>query len=58
LLQELIGVDASDDFRMRLERLFTRIPRRLEPIDRELRLSAGFTNAEIQVLQDVQRRHS
>jgi uncharacterized ferritin-like protein (DUF455 family) len=50
------GLDSREDFRLRLERLFTRIPRRLEPINDELRRSAGFTGDEIETLRLVQRR--
>lgn len=52
LVKEL-KMDASDDFRTRMERLFERIPRRLEPINEELRLSAGFTKEEIEVLKST-----
>jgi uncharacterized ferritin-like protein (DUF455 family) len=52
------GLDPGEDFRMRLEKLFSRIPRRLEPINDELRLSAGFTSDEIAALRGVQRRLS
>ena len=43
--------DPAEDFRVRLARLFERIPRRLEPINEGLRLSAGFTKEEIEVLR-------
>jgi len=45
------GLDPDEDFRERLIRLIARIPRRLEPINEELRLSSGFTPHEIEVLQ-------
>lgn len=47
------GVDPTEDFAARLKGLLERIPRRLEPINVELRLSSGFTPAEIEVLQAV-----
>lgn len=46
----------TDDFQMRLEKLFSRIPRRLEPINRELRLRAGFLESEIATLREMQSR--
>jgi len=53
---KLVEGDAAEDFRRRLDRLFARIPRRLEPINRELRLRAGFNSAEIDILQGVRGR--
>ena len=51
------GRDARDDFAERLARLRWRVPRRLEPIDRELRLAAGFSECEIRLLEDLRRDH-
>ncbi|MGZ3723612.1 MAG: hypothetical protein ACXVA9_11805, partial [Bdellovibrionales bacterium] len=50
------GLDAGEDFRSRLDRLFTRIPRRREPINEELRLSGGFTGDEVLALREIQAR--
>jgi uncharacterized ferritin-like protein (DUF455 family) len=52
----LVVGDPLVDFHARLERLFARIPRRLEPINRELRLRGGFTEGEVEVLQSVRGR--
>lgn len=50
------GLDADQDFPSRLEKLFHRIPRRLEPIVTETRLEAGFTQHEIEALADLRLR--
>ncbi len=47
------GLDPEEDFAPRLKRLFYRIPRRLEPVRRELRLAAGFTPKEIHTLEEL-----
>jgi uncharacterized ferritin-like protein (DUF455 family) len=52
------GVPAEVDFRARLERLFARVPRRLEPIQKDLRLSVGFTTSEIEYLEELRVRRS
>jgi uncharacterized ferritin-like protein (DUF455 family) len=52
----LVVGDPVADFRLRLDRLFTRIPRRLEPINVELRRRAGFTDVEVEILQGVRGR--
>lgn len=49
-------LDPADDFAPRLNRLFHRIPRRLEPIRADLRAQAGFTPAEIATLEDLRQR--
>jgi uncharacterized ferritin-like protein (DUF455 family) len=49
-------LDSAVDFQSRLERLFNRIPRRLEPIQRELRKSAGFSDDEIAALENFRQR--
>jgi uncharacterized ferritin-like protein (DUF455 family) len=51
-----MSLDAHDEFARRLERLFTRIPRRLEPIQPELRRSAGFTDSELETLEGLRQR--
>lgn len=50
------SLDPEVDFKKRLTDLFHRIPRRLEPIQRPLRLQAGFTEGEIETLHQLQRR--
>ncbi len=50
------GLDPSLDFGPRLMSLFHRIPRRLEPICRATRRSAGFTDDEIDVLEELRLR--
>jgi len=47
------GLDPDSDFGPRLLRLFHRIPRRLEPICRRTRLEAGFTDGEVDVLENL-----
>lgn len=48
------GLDPEKDFCDRLDRLKIKIPRRLEPIARELRFKAGFSASEIDALESVQ----
>lgn len=50
------GLAAEEDFGPRLLKLYKKIPRRIEPISRELRRSAGFLDAEIDVLEDIRNR--
>lgn len=50
------GLDASQDFADRIERLFHRIPRRLEPIVASTRHEAGFTDIEIGALNRLRDR--
>lgn len=50
------GLDPAADFRERIERLLVRIPRRIEPIHTERRLSVGFTQEEIALLEEVRQR--
>jgi uncharacterized ferritin-like protein (DUF455 family) len=52
------GLDPEVDFKSRLNDLFARIPRRLEPINAPLRELAGFSLSEIEVLQDIRARLS
>lgn len=54
-IANLDGVDPDDDFSSRLMSLVHRIPRRLEPICRSTRLAAGFTDKEIDALENVKR---
>lgn len=48
------GLDPEKDFCERLDRLKTKIPRRLEPMAKELRFRAGFSALEIDALESVQ----
>jgi uncharacterized ferritin-like protein (DUF455 family) len=50
------GVDPETDFSVRLDGLLHRIPRRMERLARGLRLAAGFSEAEMSVLDDVRER--
>lgn len=49
-------VDPEEDFYSRLNSLFHRIPRRMEKIEKELRFRAGFTEREINSLENLQSR--
>ena len=55
-LARAAGLDPADDFRRRLDILFHRIPRRLEPVRADLRALAGFTPDEIVALQELRLR--
>lgn len=48
------NLDPDLDFGARLERLKVKIPRRLEPISKALRMRAGFSVSEIAALESVQ----
>ena len=52
------GLDPAEDFAPRLNAIATRVPRRLEPIRRDLREQAGFTPREMDELEDLRRRLS
>lgn len=52
-IAEAQGIDPDEDFEPRLKKLFRRIPRRMEPISRPTRLAVGFTNREIDTLEDL-----
>lgn len=52
-LVEAEGLHPEQDFSERLAKLFSRIPRRLEPINHDLRTQAGFSAGEIQHLEDL-----
>lgn len=54
----LAGSDPSSDLRMRLDRIFHRIPRRLEPINEEMRRLGGFLEEELRVLEEFRARWS
>lgn len=46
-------LDPQDDFPKRMDSLRKILPRRVEPISRAKRLAAGFSESEIQYLQDL-----
>jgi uncharacterized ferritin-like protein (DUF455 family) len=50
------GLDASDDFSKRMEKLRWVLPRRMEPINRDLRRQAGFEDFEIDYLEKFRSR--
>ena len=50
------GIDPADDFAPRLASIATRVPRRLEPIRRDLRLEAGFSESEIDALEALRKK--
>lgn len=49
-------LDPAQDFEQRLDKLFHRIPRRLEKIEKTIRKKAGFTEDELSVLEKFQGR--
>ncbi len=53
---ELNRLDPELDFYNRLNNLFHRIPRRLEKIEKKLRIKAGFSETEIANLEKLQSR--
>lgn len=55
---KLNHLDPEVDFYTRLSGLYHRIPRRLERIEKELRMRAGFSLGEIESLEKLQRRYS
>lgn len=50
------GIDPEKDFYPRLDRLFYRIPRRLERLNYQRRMQAGFSESELKNLEDLQKR--
>lgn len=46
------GLDSENDFKTRMHKIRWRVPKRLEKISWELRRRAGFTQSEIQFLED------
>jgi len=50
------GLSSAEDFGPRLLKLYKKIPRRVEPISRTLRLQAGFLDSEVDVLEEVRER--
>ncbi len=50
------NLDPRDDFGPRMQKLFARIPRRIEPIAREIRRRAGFLDEEIVVLETMREQ--
>lgn len=55
LCQDL-RVDPDHDFRVRMQRLRETLPYRTEPLDRGSREKAGFSVAELQVLEELRKR--
>ncbi len=53
-LCDLYKLNSNQDFKERLFKLKHRLPRRLEKIDQELRLKAGFSMQEIESLRSLQ----
>ncbi len=47
------GIDSNDDFISRMDSLRVRLPKRVEPIHRELRTKAGFTESEIRYYEEL-----
>lgn len=55
-IAEMEGLDADSDFAPRLQSLFHRIPRRLEPISHATRREAGFSDSEISTLEIIRQQ--
>lgn len=49
------GKEPDQDFKERMWKLVCKVPRRLEPIERSMRQEAGFTDAEIDVLEGIRQ---
>ncbi|MBX9768391.1 MAG: ferritin-like domain-containing protein [Bdellovibrionales bacterium] len=54
----LENLDAEKDFQERLCRLITRMPVRKERLARNLRMRAGFSEGELEVLESIQRKEN
>ncbi len=50
-------VDPDHDFKIRMQSLVTRLPKRFEVIDFEIRKKAGFTSSEIQTAIDIRDQY-
>ncbi|PIS11814.1 MAG: DUF455 domain-containing protein [Bdellovibrio sp. CG10_big_fil_rev_8_21_14_0_10_47_8] len=50
------GIDPQEDFPLRMQRLKSQLPKRIEKICRPSRLRAGFTLSEIEFLEDWRER--
>lgn len=48
--------DPDEDFKTRMHVLKFKLPRRVEALDRQLRLKAGFTESELQTVEEI-RQH-
>ncbi|MGE3387055.1 MAG: DUF455 family protein [Bdellovibrionales bacterium] len=55
-LCRLENLNPQDDFAVRLQNLFHRLPRRLEPLAVEVRRLAGFSQDEIEWLEKLRQR--
>jgi len=51
-------IDSDEDFQKRSQHLFKRLPRRLEPIQENIRQQAGFSTNEIETLKWIQIKQS
>tara|TARA_B100000749_G_scaffold280707_1_gene278133 strand:+ start:48061 stop:48843 length:783 start_codon:yes stop_codon:yes gene_type:complete len=51
-----LGTSPDDDFKIRMAKLAHQLPDRREKINRSLRLKAGFSESQIQTLQDFQNQ--
>lgn len=52
------GLNPEEEFVRRLPVLMGRMPRRLEPVSKELRLKAGFTEIEIAAIVETQKKRN
>jgi uncharacterized ferritin-like protein (DUF455 family) len=50
------NLDPDEDFKTRLQSLSTKLPKRFEVIDPDVRTRAGFTPAEIRAAQDLREK--
>lgn len=55
-LCRLERLDPDEDFKTRMHSLKTKLPRRVEALDRTLRMKAGFTESELEVVEQI-RQH-
>jgi uncharacterized ferritin-like protein (DUF455 family) len=52
-LCKIDGLNEQDDFATRMEKIRYRVPKRMEPISRPLRKAAGFSDFEIEFLENL-----
>lgn len=50
---KLEKIDSQEDFPKRMDELRLRLPKRVEPVNQELRRQAGFTDSEIEYYQQL-----
>lgn len=53
---EQMGLNPETDFKERLNKLKTRLPKRLEKINHRLRLQAGFTPVELEIVEQYRSK--